>query len=115
MLLDVKHVKKVYTTRFGGNSVTALKDVTFSVDEGEYVAVMGGKWFRENDALNILAALDKPTEGEVIMNGEISWKFLNAQWRRLDEVNWDSYFRILICWILFRSKTTYFCLWFCPV
>ena len=49
MLLDVKHVKKVYTTRFGGNSVTALKDVTFSVDEGEYVAVMG-EWFRENDA-----------------------------------------------------------------
>ena len=35
MLLDVKHVKKVYTTRFGGNSVTELKDVTFSEDEGE--------------------------------------------------------------------------------
>ena len=70
MLLDVKHVKKVYTTRFGGNSVTALKDVTFSVDEGEYVAVMGESGSGKTPLLNILAALDKPTEGEVILNGE---------------------------------------------
>ena len=70
MLLDVKHVKKVYTTRFGGNSVTALKDVTFSVDEGEYVAVMGESGSGKTTLLNILAALDKPTEGEVILNGE---------------------------------------------
>lgn len=70
MLLDVKHVKKVYTTHFGGNSVTALKDVTFSVDEGEYVAVMGESGSGKTTLLNILAALDKPTEGEVILNGE---------------------------------------------
>lgn len=70
MLLDVKHIKKVYTTRFGGNSVTALKDVTFSVDEGEYVAVMGESGSGKTTLLNILAALDKPTEGEVILNGE---------------------------------------------
>lgn len=70
MLLDVKHVKKVYTTRFGGNSVTALKDVTFSVDEGEYVAVMGESGSGKTTLLNILAALDKPTEGEVILNGK---------------------------------------------
>lgn len=70
MLLDVKHVKKVYTTRFGRNSVTALKDVTFSVDEGEYVAVMGESGSGKTTLLNILAALDKPTEGEVILNGE---------------------------------------------
>ena len=70
MLLYVKHVKKVYTTRFGGNSVTALKDVTFSVDEGEYVAVMGESGSGKTTLLNILAALDKPTEGEVILNGE---------------------------------------------
>lgn len=70
MLLDVKHVKKVYTTRFGGNSVTALKDVTFSVDEGEYVAVMGESGSGKTTLLNILAALDKPTEGEVILNGD---------------------------------------------
>ena len=70
MLLDVKHVKKVYTTRFGENSVTALKDVTFSVDEGEYVAVMGESGSGKTTLLNILAALDKPTEGEVILNEE---------------------------------------------
>lgn len=40
-LLDVKNVRKVYTTRFGGNQVEALKDVNFSVEQGEYVAIMG--------------------------------------------------------------------------
>lgn len=46
-LLDVKNVRKVYTTRFGGNQVEALKDVNFSVEQGEYVAIMGGIWFRK--------------------------------------------------------------------
>lgn len=67
ILLDVKNVRKVYTTRFGGNQVEALKDVNFSVEQGEYVAIMGESGSEKSTLLNILAALDKPTEGKVFL------------------------------------------------
>lgn len=68
-ILEVNHLKKVYTTRLGGNQVEALKDVTFSVEEGEYVAIMGESGSGKTTLLNILATLDKPTSGEVLLNG----------------------------------------------
>lgn len=67
VLLDVKNVRKVYTTRFGGNQVEALKDVNFSVEQGEYVAIMGESGSGKSTLLNILAALDKTTEGKVFL------------------------------------------------
>lgn len=69
-LLEVNHLKKVYTTRFGGSKVTALQDVSFDVEQGEYVAVMGESGSGKTTLLNILAALDRPTEGEVLLNGQ---------------------------------------------
>lgn len=69
-LLEVNHLKKVYTTRFGGNQVEALKDVNFSVEYGEYVAIMGESGSGKTTLLNILAALDKPSSGEVLLNGK---------------------------------------------
>ncbi|MEW8988128.1 MAG: ABC transporter ATP-binding protein, partial [Bacillus sp. (in: firmicutes)] len=69
-LLEVKNLKKVYTTRFSGNHVQALTDVSFSVEEGEYVAIMGESGSGKTTLLNILAALDKPTSGEVLLQGK---------------------------------------------
>lgn len=68
-ILDVNNLKKVYTTRFGGNPVQALSDVTFSVEDGEYVAIMGESGSGKTTLLNILASLDKPTSGAVLLNG----------------------------------------------
>ena len=69
-LLDVKSLKKVYKTRFGGQSVEALKNVNFTVEEGEYVAIMGESGSGKTTLLNILAALDQATSGTVLLDGK---------------------------------------------
>lgn len=69
-ILNVTGLKKVYTTRFGGSQVMALRQVDFSVEEGEYVAIMGESGSGKTTLLNILAALDRPTSGEILLNGK---------------------------------------------
>ena len=68
-ILSVENLKKTYTTRFGGNQVHALKGVSFEVEQGEYVAVMGESGSGKTTLLNILAALDTPTAGRVFLDG----------------------------------------------
>ena len=68
-ILEVNNLKKIYTTRFGGNNVQALSNVCFTVEQGEYVAIMGESGSGKTTLLNILAALDKPSSGEVLLNG----------------------------------------------
>lgn len=69
-ILEVKGLQKTYSTRFGGNRVEALKNVNFTVEQGEYVAIMGESGSGKTTLLNILAALDKPTAGSVILDGK---------------------------------------------
>lgn len=68
-LLEINNVKKVYTTRFGANKVQALESVTFSVEKGEYVAIMGESGSGKTTLLNILASIDKATSGQVLLEG----------------------------------------------
>jgi len=69
-ILEVNNLKKVYTTRFSGNQVQALSNINFSIEKGEYVAIMGESGSGKTTLLNILAALDKPTNGKVLINGK---------------------------------------------
>ena len=69
-ILEVNSLKKVYSSLLGGNNVQALSNVSFSIEEGEYVAIMGESGSGKTTLLNILAALDKPTSGKVLLNGE---------------------------------------------
>ncbi|MFQ7159977.1 MAG: ABC transporter ATP-binding protein [Ruthenibacterium sp.] len=69
-LLQVEHLKKIYTTRFGAHQVQALSDVSFSVQAGEFVAIMGESGSGKTTLLNILATLDRPTQGAVRLNGQ---------------------------------------------
>ena len=95
-MLEVAHLKKVYTTRFGGNQVEALRDVSFTVEQGEYTAIMGESGSGKTTLLNILAALDKPTSGMVQQDGGIIWGLS---------------FRTSTCWTPFRWRTTSICRW----
>ena len=69
-ILEVKNVKKVYTTRFGGAKIQALENMNFSVEQGEFVAIMGESGSGKTTLLNILASLDKSSGGEVLLNGK---------------------------------------------
>lgn len=69
VLLDVQHVQKIYSSRFKAGQVEALKDIHFTVEEGEYLAIMGESGSGKSTLLNILATLDKPTRGHVLLNG----------------------------------------------
>lgn len=78
-ILQVKGLQKTYTTRFGGTKVEVLKNVNFSVEKGEYVAIMGESGSGKTTLLNMLAALDKPTGGSVLLDGQELSKIRESQ------------------------------------
>lgn len=84
-ILEVTGLKKIYTSRLGAKPTTALKNVNFSASAGEYIAIMGESGSGKTTLLNILAALDKPTAGTVMLSGIDIGKIkdsLSAQFRR---------------------------------
>ncbi len=70
MLLEINHLEKVYRTRFSKEVTNALQDVDFKVDKGEFIAIMGESGSGKTTLLNILATLDKPSGGSVILDGK---------------------------------------------
>ncbi|HEP1823893.1 TPA: ABC transporter ATP-binding protein [Streptococcus suis] len=70
MLLEINHLEKVYRTRFSKEETRALQDVDFKVEEGEFIAIMGESGSGKTTLLNILATLDKPTRGSVLLNNQ---------------------------------------------
>lgn len=67
-LFEVTGLKKVYSSKFSTIKVEALKEITFSVESGEFVAIMGESGSGKTTLLNILALLDRPTEGKIVLN-----------------------------------------------
>ncbi|KKF41954.1 ABC transporter ATP-binding protein [Streptococcus uberis Ab71] len=70
MLLDIQHLEKVFRTRFSKEETRALQDVDFKVDQGEFIAIMGESGSGKSTLLNILATLEKPTNGSVLLEGK---------------------------------------------
>ena len=100
-MLEVNCLEKIYKTRLGGNQVQALWDVSFSVEQGEYVAIMGESGSGKTTLLNILAALDRPTSGSVLLNGCDVTDLPKKKFPNSVVIISDLYFRILIYWIPF--------------
>ena len=105
-ILEVRGLKKIYSTRFGGNKVEALRNVNFTVEEGEYVAVMGESGSGKTTLLNILAALDKPTNGNVVLDGKDLSKIKEKDVAAFPVTISVSYFRISTCLTHLHLRTT---------
>ena len=76
-MLEVAHLKKVYTTRFGGNQVEALRDVSFTVEQGEYTAIMGESGSGKSTRLRCATGLEKQDAGEILYDGTFGLVFQN--------------------------------------
>ena len=105
-ILTVENLRKVYSTSFGGNRVEALKNVNFSVEEGEYVAIMGESGSGKTTLLNLLAALDKPTGGTVILDGRDLGKIKESDVATFRRDNLGFVFQ---CWTPLPFRTTSCC------
>lgn len=79
MLLEINHLEKVFRTRFSKEVTRALQDVDFKVDQGEFIAIMGESGSGKTTLLNVLATLEKPTNGSVLLNGQDITKIKESQ------------------------------------
>ena len=104
-LLEVNHLKKIYTARYGGNSVQALADVNFTIENGEYTAIMGESGSGKTTLLNIIATLDRPTSGTVRLEGQELSTIPEGGWRSSAGKTWALYSRTSTSWTPSPSGT----------
>lgn len=113
MLLEINHLEKVFRTRFSKEETRALQDVDFKVDKGEFIAIMGESGSGKTTLLNILATLEKPTNGSIFLNGTNVTKIKESQKVNLlifvSKIS-DLFFKISICWIPCLYETIFSCL-----
>ena len=100
-ILEVSELKKTYSTRFGASKVEALRNVNFSVEQGEYVAIMGESGSGKTTLLNMIAALDKPTGGRIALDGIELGRIGDEAISAFRRDNLGFVFQELTCWIPF--------------
>ena len=108
-ILEVHNLEKIYTTRFGGNQVRALHNVSLAVESGEYVAIMGESGSGKTTLLNILATLDKPTHGDVILDGKPVSKIRDKDLSAFRRDNLGFVFQDFNLLDTFSWRTIFFC------
>lgn len=111
-ILEASHLRKIYSSRFSATQVEALSDVTFQVQPGEFIAIMGESGSGKSTLLNILAGIDRPTAGEVRLNGSSIQKLSKRELAASGAITLVSFSRITACSILSTTKTTSCSLWF---
>ena len=92
-MLEVQNIKKIYRSRFGKNDLEALKSINFTVEEGEYIAIMGESGSGKTTLLNILALLDRPTSGKVILRGKDLQEIRDSQMAKFRRENFGFVFQ----------------------
>lgn len=113
-MLEVSGLRKVYTNHLGGQPVEALKDVTFTVEKGEYVAIMGESGSGKTTLLNILAALDRPTAGTMRLDGQELSRIRDADAAAFRRDRLGFVFRNSTCSTPLRWRTISICRWCWP-
>lgn len=110
-LLKLKNVEKTYTSR-GAQPVQALVNISFTVESGEFVAIMGESGSGKSTLLNLIATLDNPTGGEITLNGQDLRKVKEGHAPNFGGSISVLFSRILTCLIPSTCRTTFFCHWF---
>lgn len=92
-MLEVQNIKKIYRSRFGKDDLEALKSINFTVEAGEYIAIMGESGSGKTTLLNILALLDRPTSGKVILRGKDLQEIRDSQRAKFRRENFGFVFQ----------------------